>query len=325
MYEDLIELIKTGKFKKARHYLDKSLLENSDSIYLLAQMANVLWNLNKDNEAIGFIRRAETIDANDGLLEFTAGRILWSMEKYEDSIVRWDKLLNVDVTCLAEQGFGKKWAMSLQNDARYYKADCLYNTGKDAEAESLLRKHMAHRRRGLESDFTIKQVRVFLRTLKYSDKGKRWNCHSSKIGVPTREQGNRIQSYMKKLGDNRKAIKYLKRKCKEFPMDYWLKTELAEYLFLQRDRNCLRYANEAYEIAPDDLLVVYNLGYSLYVNERYDEACELLRVIQDKSLDYIAYYEYGEGMQWAKKLKRDTENLLNRIKEMKRIGGDGSK
>ena len=44
------------------------------------------------------------------LLNYTRGRILWSLEKYEQSIEEWDVVLNMTIEEVAENGYGVRWA-----------------------------------------------------------------------------------------------------------------------------------------------------------------------------------------------------------------------
>lgn len=316
MYEQLVKLIKKDRFIAAEKYLRQELEKSPSDVYLLTQMANTLWNMGKHTKALDYALKGEELDAADGLLAFTAGRILWSLNRCEESITRWDKLLQADIDMIAKKGFGKTWAKTLVNDARYYKADCLYCLNRNQEARLSLEQHINNRRRGLGSEFTIQEARYFLRILQ-------WACDNPSVpgmeqdaGWCAPDQGDRIERRIKKLDEQKQwpeLISYLKRKCREFPMEYWLKTRLSEYLYIQGNNACLRYAEEAYAIAPDDMLVVYNYACALYLNGQYWKATDALHIIQDKGLDYIAYSEHGEGMRWAKRLMKDTEDLLKEI------------
>ena len=79
MYEDFVLLLKKSKFKKALDVLDIYLADRPEDVYLLTQKANILWNMNKYDDAYNCILQADVLSSGDGLLEFTAGRVLWSM------------------------------------------------------------------------------------------------------------------------------------------------------------------------------------------------------------------------------------------------------
>lgn len=91
--KELVTLIKHKEFAKAKRLLNKALQIEPDNVYLLTQMVNVLWNLEKDEEALTFAMKAKEIDSDYPLMLFTLGRILWSLEDNSASIEVWDKLL----------------------------------------------------------------------------------------------------------------------------------------------------------------------------------------------------------------------------------------
>lgn len=307
-------MIKQKEFSKAKHFLQKKLAKDTDNAYLLTQMANVLWNLNKNKEALAYAKKAQKASADDPLTLFTMGRILWSMEKFEESVDVWDELLRMDLVEMSSRGWGVRWAKSVANDALFYKADCLYGLGRKTEAEKTLETHLANRQKGLESDFSIKECREFLRSLQFS---KNSSKSLPKDGFASSRQLQSIDMHLKELSlkkERAPLIKHLKRKSREYPNEYWLKTVLAEHLSHEGDKSCLKYAKEAFDIAPDDMLVVYNYAYSLYMNESFSEAIAVLNTIKEKGVEYIAYSEHGEGLRWAKKLMRDTEKLIDTIK-----------
>ena len=96
-------------------------------------------------------------------------------------------------------------------------------------------------------------------------------------------------------------VSYLKRKSREFPREYYLKTLLTEHLAdMKRYAESLRYAEEAYEQEPTDMLVAYDYANALYHNGKYDDAIKIV----------IAYGDHGEGLRWAKTLQRDAKEVL---------------
>ena len=143
---------------KAKRLLQKALEQNANDVYLLTQMANVLWNLSKDEMALTYADKAQMEDSDYPLMLFTRGRILWSLEQYRASVTMWDKLLSANLADIAEKGWSDGWARTVVNDARYYKADCLYCLYQTKEAIELMQDHIANRRKGQQSDFTIKEA-----------------------------------------------------------------------------------------------------------------------------------------------------------------------
>ena len=93
--DKLIEFIKSKSFSAAEKLLRKELVLSPNNCYLLTQLANVLWNRCKDKEALSYADKAKEVCPVMPLLNYTRGRILWSLEKYEQSIEEWDVVLNM--------------------------------------------------------------------------------------------------------------------------------------------------------------------------------------------------------------------------------------
>lgn len=309
--KELVTLIKHKEFAKAKRLLKKALQTEPDNVYLLTQMANVLWNLEKDEEALTFAMKAKEIDSDYPLMLFTLGRILWSLEDNSASIEVWDKLLCADITSVADKGWGIKWAQSVMNDARFYKAMCLDSLDRMTEAKEEMEKHLACRRKGLESDFTLKEAKEFLLRLTYCTIPDS-SSEDDDIGWVSPKQWNRINRMLaKKKSDEQALVSYLKRKSREFPREYYLKTLLAEHLAdMKRYAESLRYAEEAYEQEPTDMLVAYDYANALCYNGKYDDAIKIVSIVIQTDINIIAYGDHGEGLRWAKTLQRDAKEVM---------------
>ena len=97
----LIEFIKSNSFSTAEKLLRKKLEESPNNCYLLTQLANVLWNRCKDKEALSYADKAKEECPVMPLLNYTRGRILWSLEK------------GLDYIAFSEHGEGVRWAKKL--------------------------------------------------------------------------------------------------------------------------------------------------------------------------------------------------------------------
>ena len=309
--QELVTLIKHKEFAKAKRFLKKALQAEPDNVYLLTQMAGVLWNLGKDEEALTFAMKAKEIDSDYPLMLFTLGRIQWSLEDNSASIEVWDKLLRADISSVADKGWGIKWAQSVMNDARFYKAMCLDSLDRMAEAKEEMEKHLACRRKGLESDFTLKEAKEFLLRLTYCTIPDS-SSEDDDIGWVSPKQWNRINRMLaKKKSDEQALVSYLKRKSREFPREYYLKTLLTEHLAdMKRYTESLRYAEEAYEQEPTDMLVAYDYANALCYNGKYDDAIKIVSIVIQTDINIIAYGDHGEGLRWAKTLQRDAKEVL---------------
>lgn len=111
-------------------------------------------------------------------------------------------------------------------------------------------------------------------------------------------------------------VRYLKVICKHYPNEYYLKTILSEFCkTLGHITECLMYARDAFMQEPNDPLVKYNYAVALALNGQTDKALAQFEEIVTLGCDYIAFSEHGEGMRWAKKLLRDTQYYILKIRD----------
>ena len=313
--DKLIELIKSKSFSAAEKLLRKELALSPNNCYLLTQLANVLWNRCKDKEALSYADKAKEVCPVMPLLNYARGRILWSLERYEQSIVEWNLILNMTNAEVAQKGYGVRWAKSVINDARYYKADCLYHLFRDEEAFALMEEHLSHRCRGIESDFSKKEAVLFCKVLKYSHPQS--VAKASDAGYASKAQRNKILKKIAALeqsNDNERLGRYLKVICKHYPKEYYLKTVLSEHYKSIGDKvGCLVYAKAAFEQEPNDPLVKYDYAVALMFNGLSEDALLQFEELVALGLDYIAFSEHGEGVRWAKKLLRNTQKQIDQI------------
>ena len=71
--EKIIELIKRKKYKAAEIVLHKALDKTPKDAYILTQLANVLWNRCKDEEALHYANKAKEVCPVMPLLNYTRG------------------------------------------------------------------------------------------------------------------------------------------------------------------------------------------------------------------------------------------------------------
>ena len=319
---ELTQLIKQNRFKAAENLLRKELEQEPENVYFLAQLANALWNLNKDEEALTYADKAKSISPTYPLTLFTRARVLGSLHKFEACAAEWEELISMGEAEVAEKGFGKGWAKSVINDARYYKALSLGELSRDKEALTLMEEHLKHRGKGVQSDFTKKEATLFYKELKYSYLNS--GVDYSDEGYATRPQAHRIGRRMDALEDAKqwdKLVRYLKGVCKRYPKEYYFHVRLSEYSKKVGNKaDCLKYATNAFAQEPNDPLVKYNYAVALMYCGRNEDALAQFEGLVALGLDYIAYSEHGEGMRWAKKILRHTQRYIDDIKQGKELG-----
>jgi len=249
---ELTQLIKQNRFKAAENLLRKKLEQEPENVYFLAQLANALWNLNKDEEALTYADKAKSISPTYPLTLFTRARVLGSLHKFEACAAEWEELISMGEAEVAEKGFGKGWAKSVINDARYYKALSLGELSRDKEALALMEEHLKHRGKGVQSDFTKKEATLFYKELEYSYLNS--GVDYSDEGYATRAQAHRIEWRMETLEEARqwdKLVRYLKGVCKRYPKEYYFQVRLSEYSKKVGNKaDCLKYATSALHESP---------------------------------------------------------------------------
>ena len=314
---ELTQLIKQNRFKAAENLLRKKLEQEPENVYFLAQLANALWNLNKDEEALSYADKAKSISPTNPLTLFTRARVLGSLHKFEEAAAEWEELISMGEAEVAEKGFGMGWAKSVINDARYCKAAALQALFRDKEALALMEEHLKHRGKGVQSDFTKKEATLFYKELKYSYLNS--GVDYSDEGYATRAQAHRIEGRMETLEEARqwdKLVRYLKGVCKRYPKEYYFHVRLSEYSRkLGNKGDCLKYAEEAFAQETNDPLVKYTYAVALKYCGRNEDALAQFEGLVALGLDYIAYSEHGEGMRWAKKIMRHTQRHIEEIKQ----------
>ena len=313
---ELTQLIKQKRFKAVENLMRKKLEQEPENVYFLAQLANALWNLNKDEEALSYADKAKSISPTNPLTLFTRARVLGSLHKFEEAAAEWEELISMGEAEVAEKGFGKGWAKSVINDARYYRALSLGELNRDKEARALMEEHLKHRGKGVESDFTKKEATLFYKELKYSYLNS--DVDYSDEGYATRAQAHRIERRMETLEEARqwdKLVRYLKGVCKRYPKEYYFHVRLSEYSKKVGNKaDCLKYATNAFAREPNDPLVKYTYAVALKYCGRNEDALAQFEGLVALGLDYIAYSEHGEGMRWAKKIMRHTLRYIDDIK-----------
>lgn len=158
---------KRGDFKGHRRYLLRLLFEKPDDYYVLAELSSACYQLEKYNEALIYAQKAYRLASDDYWVRYIYGCALVAKDKFDEAAEMFDSIIACDVDFLAnyEHGEGKQWAESLQNDSRYMRAFVYEQECFHLEARDLFKTHKNLRKRGLYSDFSMRQVKNHLKTL----------------------------------------------------------------------------------------------------------------------------------------------------------------
>lgn len=158
---------KNGDFKGLCLYLRRLLSKMPDEYYLLAELSAACYQLEKYDASLTYAHEAYQLASKDYWVRYIYGCALLAKDKLDDAAEMFDSIMACDVNYLAnyEHGEGKRFAESLLNDSQYMKAVINQQKGYYLEARDLFLRHKKQRKRGLYSDFTIRQVNTHLKYL----------------------------------------------------------------------------------------------------------------------------------------------------------------
>ena len=156
----LNDLFEEDKWLEAKAILEEEKEKYPNEYFLVTSLAKVCYNLKLYKEALSYAEKAMEIEPNDVLVIYDYGCALSALDRNEEAIKQWDRIIEMDIKEVAYGDFGEglKWAKSIINDSRYRKAICSLEIGDKVEAKKLIETHLTNRQRGVYSDFTKKQV-----------------------------------------------------------------------------------------------------------------------------------------------------------------------
>lgn len=160
-------LKRTDDFSHLRSYLLKLLSDYPNEYYFMAELSSACYQLGKYTEALTYAHEAYKLATDDYWVRYIYGCALSANDKLEEAAEMFDSIIACDVAFLAyyEHGEGKRWAESLLNDSRYMRAAIYQQEGNNLAARDLFQTHKSIRKRGLYSDFSMKQVNAHLKWL----------------------------------------------------------------------------------------------------------------------------------------------------------------
>ena len=161
-FQNTLDNLKSNSnWQVLKTYLIEMKIKYPSEYFICTELSNAYHMLGMYKESEQASMEAMQLEPNDVLVVYNYAVALYSNEKFSEAIVQLNRILKRKINTIAYgvHGEGMKWAMSIKNDSLYLKAICQLNLGKLKEAYSLIRKHLAKRRRGVYSDFTKKQVK----------------------------------------------------------------------------------------------------------------------------------------------------------------------
>lgn len=313
----IIGKYKSCRFDTLKRNLAIELRKNPQNRFLKVLMADLLENKGQAKKAIEYLHDEDNDEGNSSYYTlFVKARVYQNAERISEAIPIWRMIVSASIKDISKslELPGLKSARTISNDAKFYLANCLYSQFRDEKALLLVNDHLANRKKGVYSDFTLREVRDYKRMLEWTLSKPR-NIVKGVDGYCTDEQRRRIWLHFEQLKkkDEGLAAEYLVKKGREFYNEYYMWTVASEIFFnLKEPALCVKCAGTAYDvIGDDDLLVVYDYASALALNNRFEEALAKFNYILSQDIQYIAYSEHGEGMKEAKKLIRGTKRMID--------------
>ena len=156
----LNSLYREKNWEKARDLLENEIKQFPAEYFLHTELALVYLNLTLFEQAYNSALIAVSIEPNDPLVIYNYARTLYSIDKYNEALDEWSKIVNQGLNGIlkSEHNESVKWAKSIVNDSRFGMALCYNNIGNIENSRNLINDHLKYRQRGLYSDFTKKQI-----------------------------------------------------------------------------------------------------------------------------------------------------------------------
>ena len=206
-------------------------------------------------------------------------------------------------------GRGKSWYDSVCLDALYEQARCLIDMGDYHAGIALMKAHLAKRRRGLQSQYSKREVEcdLFVREieLKY---GLDHSDDDTKLMTPA--QGYKFDTHRRRLqrdGDYEHLENYLLKKLDEYPGEYYIHSCLANcYSLLDDELHEMRHALAAYLANDHDPMCIYVLARAHMNNEQWSDAICVVDQLLGMDFREVAFGPHGEGKRWAMELLNDA-------------------
>jgi tetratricopeptide (TPR) repeat protein len=167
--------LKDEEWEKARRIIKGMLAQSPQDHWLLASLAHTHYEQYEYARALAILQKARKIAPRCPLVLWYFAGALDMLGREKEAIAIWKGLLKRGLENIAfgECGEGLRRAELYLNDARY-RIGCSYaDLGMKALAARYLNDHLKHRRRGLRSEYSLRQVRRKLRTLQLADTGSR--------------------------------------------------------------------------------------------------------------------------------------------------------
>ena len=149
-------------WQTARRLILRELNAAPDDHWLTTRLATTFYEQRDYAAALEWSEKAMCLAPECPLVVWDYACALDLTGQEEAAIQVWRDLIDRGPQRIAadECGEGLRWAESLVNDSRYRAALSFFDLGKKKEALRLLRAHLAHRKPGLPSLYSLREARA---------------------------------------------------------------------------------------------------------------------------------------------------------------------
>ena len=157
----LERLIVKGQSKRAADLGRKLMVAAGDCHWCLARLSTAYYEARKYRKALRIVEKARELNPRCPYVLWNYAGTLDMVGRKQEAIRIFKSLLRRGIQNIAhgECGEGVRWAESLLNDCRFRVADSYYFQGKKRLSTRWLMAHLSHRRPGLHSLYSMKEVR----------------------------------------------------------------------------------------------------------------------------------------------------------------------
>lgn len=294
---DMNSAFENGEYEKAIEYSDKILAKEPDNYGALAIKGTSLTYLEKFDEALKALEKAETF-GSDAELYYELGYTCYELQKYSEAVEYLDK-----ATALAEEYI----------DAYIFKGYSLVElqkydeAGKCADSIEEFDKNnaYAYNIRGLIKVYTgnyEEGINNFDKAIQfYEDDGKYEVAYINKAWALFSQK------------NYSKCLEFCNKVKTDFPDNYDMPYYIGDcYAVLGEHDKAISAYEEAHKLAPDDTTVLTSIGWEYFYLEDYEKASQYTnKALAINSEDYSAK-SLEEYVKEA--MKPEAERIVNFIR-----------
>ena len=157
------QFCKKEEWENAKNTLLSLENEEKKSFWYFTNLSSVYYELRDYQEALKYSDIAFSIEPESPLVLWDRGGVLYALKRIEEAVIFWEKIMAIEDNKIAFEltSEGIKWAISLKNDCRFRLGQCFYLIEEDDKALNYIDEHLRHRKRGLMSLYTKKEILNF--------------------------------------------------------------------------------------------------------------------------------------------------------------------